>query len=169
VKFTREMLFRAFNGDARMVAAFEAQTQTVQDNADAVGTGTEATTNIQNATVVTLSANDVFENERILLVGPGLAIDDNGSNVVIRIADDGVTTTGGFSVNMSAQGVTNVVMPISGTISTLAGGETLSNKTLDAPSLANLGNYANDGAASSGGVPIGGMYRNGSALMVRVS
>lgn len=31
-----------------------------------------------------------------------------------------------------------------------------------------LGNYANDTAASAGGVPIGGNYRNGSVLMVRV-
>jgi hypothetical protein len=31
-----------------------------------------------------------------------------------------------------------------------------------------LGNYANDAAASAGGVPVNGMYRNGSVLMVRV-
>lgn len=29
--------------------------------------------------------------------------------------------------------------------------------------------YANDAAAAAGGVPINGLYRNGSALMVRVS
>jgi hypothetical protein len=32
-----------------------------------------------------------------------------------------------------------------------------------------LGNYANDAAAAAGGVPIAGMYRNGSVLMVRVA
>lgn len=32
-----------------------------------------------------------------------------------------------------------------------------------------LGNYANDAAAAAGGVPIKGMYRNGSVLMVRVA
>ena len=32
-----------------------------------------------------------------------------------------------------------------------------------------LGNYANDGAASSGGVPVGALYRNGSVVMVRVA
>lgn len=35
--------------------------------------------------------------------------------------------------------------------------------------LSGLGNYANDSAASAGGVPVGGLYRNGSVLMVRVS
>ena len=32
-----------------------------------------------------------------------------------------------------------------------------------------LVNAVNDAAASSAGVPVGGMYRNGSVLMVRVS
>lgn len=32
-----------------------------------------------------------------------------------------------------------------------------------------LPNYANDSAAATGGVPIGGLYRNGSAVQVRVS
>jgi len=31
-----------------------------------------------------------------------------------------------------------------------------------------LGNYANDAAAAAGGVPVGAMYRNGSAVQVRV-
>ena len=41
--------------------------------------------------------------------------------------------------------------------------------TPDNLSLKALGNYANDAAAATGGVQIGSMYRNGSALMVRVS
>lgn len=32
-----------------------------------------------------------------------------------------------------------------------------------------LGNYANDAAAAVGLVPIGGMYRNGSVIQVRVA
>ncbi|WP_434513772.1 hypothetical protein AB6Q56_14420 [Dechloromonas sp. ARDL1] len=35
--------------------------------------------------------------------------------------------------------------------------------------LSGLQNFANDAAAATGGVKIGGMYRNGSVLMVRVS
>ena len=35
--------------------------------------------------------------------------------------------------------------------------------------LSGLPNFANDAAAATGGVPVGGMYRNGSVLMVRVS
>lgn len=32
-----------------------------------------------------------------------------------------------------------------------------------------LGNYANDAAAAVGLVPVGGMYRNGSVIQVRVA
>lgn len=32
-----------------------------------------------------------------------------------------------------------------------------------------LSNFANDTAAASGGVPVGGLYRNGSVVMIRVT
>jgi hypothetical protein len=32
-----------------------------------------------------------------------------------------------------------------------------------------LGDYANDAAAAAGGVPVGNLYRNGSAVMVRIA
>lgn len=35
--------------------------------------------------------------------------------------------------------------------------------------LQSLGNYASDAAAATGGVPVGGLYRNGSVLMIRVA
>ena len=41
--------------------------------------------------------------------------------------------------------------------------------TPDNFNLSTLGNYSNDAGASAGGVKVGGMYRNGSVLMVRVS
>ena len=36
-------------------------------------------------------------------------------------------------------------------------------------SVGTLGNYADDTAAAAGGVPVGGLYRNGSTVMVRVA
>ena len=44
--------------------------------------------------------------------------------------------------------------------------------TVDAggrPGFPQLANYADDAAAASGGVPIGSMYRTGSAIKVRVA
>jgi len=39
----------------------------------------------------------------------------------------------------------------------------------DLVGLNSLGNYANDAAAAVGGIAVGGMYRNGSVIMVRVA
>lgn len=36
-------------------------------------------------------------------------------------------------------------------------------------SIASVGNYANDAAAAAAGVPVGGVYRNGSVLQIRVT
>jgi hypothetical protein len=46
-----------------------------------------------------------------------------------------------------------------------------STATVDLANAANvsLGNYANDAAASAGGVLVGGLYRNGSTIQVRVT
>ncbi len=35
--------------------------------------------------------------------------------------------------------------------------------------IGNVGNFANDATAATGGVPVGGLYRTGSALMIRAS
>ncbi len=36
------------------------------------------------------------------------------------------------------------------------------------PTLASSTSYANDAAAAAGGVPVGGFYRNGSVVQVRI-
>ena len=51
----------------------------------------------------------------------------------------------------------------------LAPGVALSHQSDGAIKPVGLGNYANDAAAAAGSVPVGGMYRNGSVLMVRVA
>lgn len=48
-------------------------------------------------------------------------------------------------------------------VSVMAGG------TLPLLNMSNLANAANDAAAALAGVPVSGVYRNGSVLMVRVS
>lgn len=53
-----------------------------------------------------------------------------------------------------------------------AGGTTQDIITVDAAGYIKPGvlpNYANDAAAAIGGVPVGGLYRNGSVVMYRVS
>lgn len=50
----------------------------------------------------------------------------------------------------------------------LLGGFT-GGQTNGALGLAQAPSYANDAAAQAGGVPIGGIYRNGSVVQVRVT
>ena len=47
----------------------------------------------------------------------------------------------------------------------------LLHKQVVAPvvTVGSLSSYADDTAAAAGGVPVGGLYRNGSAVMVRVA
>jgi len=47
----------------------------------------------------------------------------------------------------------------------------LLHKKVNAPvvTVGSLGNYADDTAAAAGGIPVGGLYRNGSVVMVRVA
>jgi len=44
----------------------------------------------------------------------------------------------------------------------------MSDKVAAIANLHSTVSYANDAAAAAAGVPVGGLYRNGSAVMVRV-
>lgn len=50
-----------------------------------------------------------------------------------------LTTSGSFDLTLTLTGSTNVTLPTTGTLATQAGTETLSNKTLTAPRIANAG------------------------------
>lgn len=54
----------------------------------------------------------------------------------------GFTTTNQGNLTLTVSGATNVTLPTTGTLSTLAGTETLSGKTLTAPKFADLGYIA---------------------------
>lgn len=135
---------------------------------DAVTANVEATEKIQDATYLTLSPNAELPNERVLTLGDGLQFTVTEDSV--RIDLSGVPMVdGGHSIRFVTTGDTEVVLPIAGVLATRDGSETFKNKTLASPKVSNLINAADDGAAAGAGVPVGGMYRNGSALMVRVA
>ncbi len=151
----------------RSARAFEELQRKVASNDEAVTAGVDATTALAEATFVTLSANDELPNERVLSVVSPLRIeaDDEG----VTLYSDSPIINGGFPVVFSTSGPAALVLPLTGTLATLQNAETLKNKTLDAPKLSDLGNYADDTAAAVGGIAVGGVYRNGSVLMVRVA
>lgn len=164
----RELLEQAFPGQLRIQRAFENQASIVDQTATAAAGAVAATTAIQDATVLTLSANAALTNERILFLGGGLESADDGSRLELSV--DGTVARSGnqYVVTFIPSGDCTLFLPLTGTLATRAGVETFQNKTLQAPSLSSIGDYADDTAAAAGGVPVGGVYRTGSALKVRV-
>lgn len=151
----RYMLAKHFGGDERTIRAFESLFNNVETQGASLASNAESTTALQDATVLTLSANEALTHERILKLAPGLEAVDDGTFLTIQLKD--VARTEGYGVTLIAQGETQLAVPLVGTV--------LVKEHIGA----SLGNYLNDAAAAAGGVPIEGLYRNGSVLMVRVT
>lgn len=165
----RNLLEKYFGRDPRLVRAFEDQARTVEETSNGLETNAQATTKMQDAAVIVLATNEAFTNERRLVLGQGLSAVDDGTTLTVRTNQSVPLVNGGFALNFTVGGAATILLPLSGTMATTANPETLSNKTLDAPKLSGIGDYADDAAAASGGVPVGGIYRTGSALKIRVS
>lgn len=163
----RPILHSVFGGNDIVVRQFEDMQTRVADTDQAVTANVEATQRLEDAAFLTLSANAELDNERVLALADGLSFDlSEEGQATLKTT---VYATSGHDVQFTTLGATALALPITGTLVTRTAQETLERKTLDQPSLANLGNYTDDAAANAGGVPIGGMYRNGSALQVRVA
>jgi hypothetical protein len=150
----RWLLNKHFGGDERMIRAMEDQSQSVTD-------GVAATSALADATVIVLSPNGDFTNERVLQVGDGIAMEITDDAVILSVQN--VALTQAFPVTFLAQGLTNLVLPVAGTL------VSSDSPTVD---VNTLGAYTDDTAAATAGVPVGGLYRNSaspSQLMVRVS
>jgi hypothetical protein len=59
----------------------------------------------------------------------------NGGTGVANNAASTLTISGAFATTLTVSGITGVTLPTTGTLSTLAGTETLTNKTLTSPTL----------------------------------
>lgn len=128
----------------------------------------QATNDIKAATFLTLSLDGTLTNERVLTAGNLIDFDDTGAGGTLTVKVDKLSIAGAFTLELTLTANTALTLPTAGTLATLAGTETLSSKTLATPKLSGLGNYVDDAAAAAGGVPVEGMYRNGSVVMVRV-
>lgn len=142
---TRAMLAKAFNGDDTLARAFELVIRQVQTNGDISTAAVEATTELADATAVTLSPNAALNNERILAVSDPLALDDEGVGGRIIIGFQfpfTVPTIHALNINLLAD--TNVTFPPTGT---------LMGTGSEAPT------YANDAAAAAAGYSVGDIYK----------
>lgn len=161
----RTDLARIF-GNPVLVRQFETLQETVATSAEASTAAVEATQSQREATYVTLSANSELPNERVLSVGPGMALEVTPTQVKVV---SNLYSDSGWTVQMNAVGATEVQLPTSGILATRGGAETFTNKTLAAPKLSGLVNAADDAAAAAGSVPVGGIYHNAGSLRVRLS
>jgi len=165
----RETLARALGGDVRAVRAFEQEAQNNAETADRLASTVDATDAINDATVLVLSANAAFNNERVLKLGEGISARDDGASLTIYADDRVPHVLGGFAVNITATQATQVQLPVRGLIATTDQEETLSSKVLEAPQISMIGNYANDAAAATAGVPVNGIYHTNGTLKLRLS
>lgn len=161
----RDILENVFG--QRAARQFEDLQERVATAEETSGAGVDATETLQEGSFVTLSPNDELENEFVLSVGQGLRLETGPGSVTLY--SDAPIVSGGHPLTFAVVGPTTVAVPLSGILATRDKAETLQNKTLEAPKLSGLVNASDDTAAGAAGVPVGGVYRNGSALQVRVS
>jgi hypothetical protein len=122
---------------------------------DAAAGAVAATGAIQNATVLTLSSNAAFGNERVLSLDPGqFSVTDGGAGgqlLVTLLA--GIALNGGFRCTFNLEADTNLDLPSLGRV----------------PSSAD-GPYADDAAATAAGVQVGEWYaKTGGTVAWRVT
>jgi hypothetical protein len=166
IAVSRRTLAELARGNPLMVRVLEAIVQSTEAVQSGLAANVEATDALDQATVLTLSPNNAFQNERVLQIGAGLSFtltDDS-----FTIASQGPVVSGGFTCTLQTVGNTTVALPLTGQVATTGNTETLRRKTLDKPKLIVRGDYANDAAAAAGGVELGELYRTGTAVQVRV-
>lgn len=164
-RIDRAELMRVFN--PRAAKAFEAMQDTVAAQGEVTTANVEATSALSDAAFVTLSGNAELPNEYVLQAGSGIALDVQPGKVTIQAT--GPKLTGGYGATFITPGTATLILPVFGTLATTANQETFEQKTLAAPKLSGIVNAVDDAAAAAAGVPVGGVYRNGSAVMVRVA
>lgn len=143
---TRDDLYKAFPGQPKVVRAFEQLFRLNAVTTDTVTAGTGTTSALVDATVVTLSANDVFTNERVLAVDTNaftLQDEGAGNRIVLGIVNL-IGKTQGTALFFNLDEDTALDLPPSGRVVALPGDTT---------------NYADDAAAATAGVAVGEVYR----------
>lgn len=168
-RMTRKALAKLLGDNPRLLRAFEAQADAIDINANNLATTAQSTDDLNQATVLVLSSNTAFQNERVLELGEGLQGQDINGKLKLKTSDTIPKINGGFKVFLTVAGQTVLLLPLEGTLATTGNIETLAKKTLLTPKITGIVNYADDIAAAAGGVPIGGIYRTASALKVRVA
>lgn len=139
----------------KVIRFFEELFGTTQSTAAAVSSGAEATQSIQDATVLALSPNAAFNNERVIDFDSGqfLVVDGGpGGSYSVQLVSF-IATNGGYQCTFNLEADTNLTLPSLGRV----------------PSSAD-GPYADDAAAAAAGVEVGEWYaKTGGTVVWRVT
>ena len=158
IALNRNDLTQLFPNNPKAVLAFEALFFQAKAASDGVTAGVASTDAIKDATVLTLSGNSEFTQERILATDPNtIILQDNGPGATLLLAlVNNVVTNGGYSCVFNLASDTAVNLPSSGTLLTDA--------------FLSDGPYADDAGAAAGGVAVGRPYRKtGGTVSWRVA
>src|SRR4051812_10027435 len=121
---SRQLLAKFFGSDPRMMRAMEDQSVAAANGAIAV----EATNALADATVIVLSANGDFTNERVLQIGDGIQIDITDDTVTLSVKD--VARTQDFKATLIPPAEVSLLLPAEGTLVSEEAPAVLYQKTL---------------------------------------
>jgi hypothetical protein len=150
----RADLEQFFGSNPRLLREFEDQAQTVET----ISNGVADTQALKDATVIVLSANGDFTNERVLQIGDGIDIDITADTVTLSVKD--VARTQDHQATFVPPADVLLFLPPDGM---------LVSTTTPLSQYPGFGDYANDAAAAAGGVPVGFPYHTTGAMKVRLT
>jgi hypothetical protein len=99
--------------------------------------------NTTNITTVGTIVSGTWNGSVIGGIYGGTGVNNGSSTITLG---GNLTTSGAFALTLTQTGTTNVTLPTTGTLATLAGTETFTNKTLTTPTIASI--LTNSGAAT---------------------
>lgn len=129
-------------------------------------TGTTNVTLPTTGTIATLGGSETLTNKS--LTSPTLT----GTPVLpstFTIGANSFIRSGAHNLTLTTGGATNVTLPTTGTLATLAGSETLTNKTITAPILNTHADYANISTPATPGAGVLRVYSKSDDRLYRVN